>query len=73
MKASKLMISHTKTHLIIRYGGYDYEIAWNRIKTEGHLLSWVTHLLEKIWMDQWKMIDLIRYVESIKGWDIDNP
>jgi hypothetical protein len=53
--------------LCIRTDGL-YEVDLDRIQDTADLLSWVRHLLEKVWMNEYLMAEFIDRVEKIKGW-----
>ena len=58
----------------VRWGGYEYSIALDRIQTPEHLLAWIRHLGEKGWdeMTPWRISSFIRAICSKKGWDAFN-
>jgi len=41
----------TKYSIVLKMGGYDYDIGWDRITSKESLMSWVYHLCEKVWFD----------------------
>ncbi len=60
----------SKSHVTINWGGYEYDIAWNRINSQEDLLSWVHHLAEKSWMNGVRISILIEFVMKERGWKI---
>jgi hypothetical protein len=53
----------------IRLAG-DYEVYLGDITRPMHLLSWVTHLAEKTWMNATFIGEFVKKVCLIKGWDL---
>lgn len=66
----KKMIEITDGYCTIRYGGYDYDIALDRIKNQQELLGWVYHLSEKTWMNGERICDFIDAIITHKRWAI---
>ena len=66
-------IRSTKGYLILTWGGYEYDIEWDRIDSPGKLLGWIHHLCEKNWMDTYRMFLLIEHVGrhcGFKPWEL---
>ena len=57
--------------VVLTWGGYEYDIARERIDTPEKLLHWVCHLAQKSWMDLPKMHYFIRAIMKKKGWKRD--
>lgn len=57
--------------VVLTWGGYEYDIARERIDTPEKLLHWVCHLAQKSWMDLPKMRYFIRAIMKKKGWKRD--
>ena len=47
---------------------YPYHIDLARIKSKADLLSWVSHLCHKPWMNTEYLGEFIKRVYKIKGW-----
>ena len=62
----------TNKHLTLKFGGYDYDIEWSRIKTHMDLISWLHHICEKEWelLDPWQIHLLIESVSGKLGWKL---
>ena len=56
--------------LSMKWGGYDYWIAEDRLDTPEKLLGWVQHLSGKIWMNPLRIRRLVEKVSSRFGWKI---
>ena len=58
-------------YLLIYWGGYEYDIALERIKTPLHLLGIISHISQKTWelTTPERIADLIDLVCHEKGWD----
>lgn len=54
-------------HVVLLWGGHEYNIEENRLNTERALLWWVFHLSEKSWMDCAKIRKFISVVRGLKG------
>ena len=73
MNRKKLDVTCVGAFIVIKNGGYDYDIAKDRIDTKEKLLSWVEHLLEKTWFDKHCGIELIRFVHDLNRWTHLDP
>ena len=51
---------------------YPYHIDLARIKSKADLLSWVSHICHKPWMNTEYMGEFIRRVSKIKRWKCDD-
>jgi hypothetical protein len=63
-------IIHVRSNntLLLRFQ-YDYEVDLDRIKTQGQLLGWVSHLCGKIWMTRERIhlfIEVVAAIQHIK-------
>ena len=54
-------------HVVLLWGGCEYNIEEGRLETERALLGWVYHLSEKAWMDCSKIRKFIAVVRELKG------
>jgi len=63
---------HTKTHCIVGYASYDYDIEWTRLDTPLKLVGWTRHLTGKRWMNPVKLKQFMEYVADYHKWDIDD-
>lgn len=51
----------------VPWGGYDYFIDRNRLRTQGDLLAWAYHLAAKTWADGWLIHCFIGEVSRAYG------
>jgi hypothetical protein len=52
--------------LLLRFGGYPYEVDLDRVNSEGDLLRWVLHLSSKDWMTCERLYFFIEAVGEVK-------
>jgi len=56
------------SEIVLKMGGYDYEIPWSELTTRPSVLSWVHHLCEKTWFDCDYARRFIEIVYEHQGW-----
>lgn len=44
-----VLIATDKSVVTVRWGGYDYDIRMDRIKSPIHIIHWLNQLLDKDW------------------------
>lgn len=63
-------IKTTKQGVVFCFVDKGYTIAWNRIRSEADLVSWIYHLSGKIWLTQERLRRFLELVADKKGWDL---
>jgi len=60
--------------IVLRWGGYDYEIDLDEVDEPLRLLEWIAHIGEKDWEDMTpgRVRRLIETVCHLKNWDLWN-
>jgi hypothetical protein len=55
--------------LVIRDGGYTYDIEWRRVATLPAYLKWMNQLAEKTWVTAEQLNQFTQLVFQHNGWD----